>query len=184
MKVSMSAWAISLIMAGLSSLIATQESWAFGRSRNAPLETVPSVDLTRYSGLWYEIGRLPQRFEKGCAGVTAEYSPRSDGKIDVKNTCRQGSLDGEVRVADGVARVVDESQAKLKVSFFWPFEGDYWILELEENYRYAVVGSPDRKSLWILSREPRMNKDLVGQILERRIAQGFDVAPMEWTEQP
>lgn len=143
----------------------------------AELPVVDSVDLARYQGLWYEIARLPQRFESGCAGVTAEYASLANGNIAVTNTCRKGGLDGPVKVAHATARVVNyPHNSKLKVTFFWPFKGDYWILELGENYEYAVVGAPHRGALWILSRNPLMPEAQVASILERRAAQGFDVS--------
>lgn len=149
-----------------------------------PLETVAHVDLERYMGRWYEIARLPQSFEKDCVGVTADYTLRENGKVTVINTCRKKSLDGPVKRARGVARVVDEkTNARLEVSFFWPFWGDYWILELGSNYEYVAVGDPSRESLWILSRTPKMNEQLVQGILQRRAKQGFDVSKMERPEQ-
>lgn len=125
--------------------------------------TVDSVDIGRYAGLWYEIARIPNRFQGDCAGnVTAEYSLREDGLIDVINRCinREGTLD----TARGIAKVVDsESNARLKVSFvrflglplFW---GNYWILGLDDMYKWAVVGTPDRKYGWILSRTPELSE--------------------------
>jgi apolipoprotein D and lipocalin family protein len=173
------------LLAVAGTLLMATPCLALGRGApTAPLDTVASVDLERYAGLWYEIARLPQSFEKDCAGVTAFYSKRPDGKIDVENRCRKGALDGPEKIAHGVARVVDEeTRARLKVSFFWPFSGDYWILELGADYEYSVVGAPDRKSLWILSRTPRMDEAQIRQILDRRAAQGFDVSRMERTIQ-
>lgn len=140
-----------------------------------PLDVVAKVELDRYAGRWYEIARYPNSFERGCVGVTADYTPRDDGRIDVVNTCFESSLDGPSRDIRGSARVVDETtNAKLKVSFFWPFEGDYWIIDLAEDYSYAVVGSPDRQFLWILSRTPTMDDDLYEQILDTLPARGFD----------
>ncbi len=108
-----------------------------------------SVDLSRYVGRWYEIAGLPNRFEKKCAdSVTATYALRSDGKIEAVNRCRKSS--GEYTTAKGKAKVVDkQTNAKLKVTFFWPFYGDYGILDLGPNYEYAVVGDPSRDYLWI-----------------------------------
>ncbi len=169
----------------LMSIIHAPQVLAFGGGRNQPeLETVAHVDLNRYIGLWYEVVRLPQRFEKDCTGVTASYALRDDGKISVENRCRKFSLDGEEKIARGKAKIEDTTtQAKLKVSFFWPFWGDYWILELGENYEYAVVGAPDRESLWILSRTPKMDERLIQEILSRRALQGFDVTKIERTIQ-
>ncbi len=141
-----------------------------------PLETVSSVDLGRYVGRWYEIARLPNRHQKDCeSDVTATYTLRDDGKITVLNQCRKAS--GEIKNRKGTAKVVDQAtNAKLKVSFFWPFSGNYWILELGPNYEYAVVGEPKRENLWILSREPRMDEELYRGLLDRAAAQGFDIS--------
>jgi apolipoprotein D and lipocalin family protein len=139
-----------------------------------PLRTVEKVDLKRYLGRWYEVGRLPNRFQKGCFGSTADYALREDGEISVVNACRN-EQDGSVRQAAGRAWVVDtSSNARLKVTFFWPFRGDYWIIELGREYEYAVVGTPDRKYLWILSRAASMDDGLYAAILQRAGQQGFD----------
>lgn len=172
------------IVLGLTFLLLGAAPAPWAHAADAELPVVESVDLARYQGLWYEIARLPQRFQSGCTAVTAEYTPLANGKIRVLNTCRKGSLDGPVKSATGTARVVNSPQnSKLKVSFFWPFEGDYWILELGENYEYAVVGAPSRESLWILSRTPELPEAQINAILERRVAQGFDIAPMIRTVQ-
>jgi apolipoprotein D and lipocalin family protein len=137
------------------------------------LETVAHVDLDRYLGLWYEIGRYPNSFQKGCLGSTAMYTARPDGEIDVLNSCRD-EQDGSLREAKGRAWVVDKtSNARLKVSFFRPFRGDYWIIDLGQEYEYAVVGTPNRKYLWILSRTPEMNPEILAKILENVGKQGF-----------
>ena len=148
------------------------------------LEVVPSVDLTRYAGRWYEIARLPNGFQKKCADrVSANYTMRADGKIEVVNRCRKAS--GEYATAKGEAKIVDKTtNAKLKVTFFWPFYGDYWILDLGPNYEYAVVGEPDRKYLWILSRSPQMDEALLQKLLEKMAAQGFNTEMMIRTSQP
>lgn len=131
-----------------------------------PLETVKAVDLQRYLGRWYEIASLPQWFQRNCFGTTAEYSLQ-DNHIRVVNRCFKNSLRGPESVARGKAWAVDASNAKLKVQFFWPFRGDYWIIELGDNYEYAVVGNPDRKYLWILSRTPQMDQSLYDELLEK-----------------
>jgi apolipoprotein D and lipocalin family protein len=147
---------------------------------NPPLEVVAKVDLGSYTGRWYEIARYPNSFERGCVGVTADYSLRQDGRINVLNTCREGSLEGNVRTIEGVARVVDSStNAKLAVTFFGPFEGDYWILELGNDYEYAVVGDPSRKFLWILSREPTLDENLYDDIVSRLPEKGYDPERLE-----
>ena len=152
--------------------------------RKDELEVVPSVDLTRYVGRWYEISRLPNAFQKKCADtVTANYTMRANGKIEVINRCRKAS--GEYATAKGKAKIVDKkTNAKLKVTFFWPFYGDYWILDLGPNYEYAVVGEPGRKYLWILSRSPRMDEALYQQLLQKMAAKGFNTDRMIRTSQP
>lgn len=148
------------------------------------LEVVPFVDLTRYTGLWYEISRYPHRFQEGCVGSRATYTLRSDGRIAVLNECYEGSFSGKLRNAEGTAKVVDtKSNAKLRVSFFWPFSGDYWIIELGKEYEYAVVGHPDRTYLWILSRTKKMDEKLYREILERLEAKGYDTAKLIRTPQ-
>ncbi len=116
-----------------------------------PPATVAAVDLTRYAGTWYEIERFDHWFERGLVGVTAQYSLRPDGRIAVLNSGHAKTLDGKLDIATATAWVV--GPAKLKVRFFWPFAGDYWILGLEDTYRWAVVGTPDRGYLWLLHRE-------------------------------
>jgi apolipoprotein D and lipocalin family protein len=150
-----------------------------------PLDVVPFVDLQRYLGKWYEIATIPQRFQKGCVGVTAEYTLRPDGDIDVVNTCRQGTLDGKVRTARAKAWVVDrKTNAKLRVRFFWPFTGAYWIIGLDADYRWAIVGHPNRNYLWILCRAPRMDDALYDELLKLIAAKGYDAAKIKKTLQP
>jgi len=115
--------------------------------------------------------------------VTANYTMRADGKIEVMNRCRKAS--GEYATAKGKAKIVDtKTNAKLKVTFFWPFYGDYWILDLGPDYEYAVVGEPGRKYLWILSRSPQMDEALYQQLLQKMAAQGFNTELMIRTSQP
>jgi apolipoprotein D and lipocalin family protein len=148
-----------------------------GRPDIPPPTVVPSVDLARYAGRWFEIAKYPNRFQRGCDGASATYSLRPDGRIDVVNRCVGEGPDGKEKTVRGVAKVVDPATgAKLSVTFFWPFSGDYWILALGENYEYAVVGSSDRKYLWILSRSPRMEEDTYARILGEVRRQGFDPA--------
>jgi apolipoprotein D and lipocalin family protein len=150
-----------------------------------PLQTVASVDLQRYLGTWYEIATIPSRFQKGCVGVTATYTVRPDGRIGVVNRCRKHTLDGEEKSISGKAWVVDRAtNAKLKVQFFWPFTGSYWIIELDPEYRYAVVGHPGRDYLWILSRTPQMDEALYATLSERIAAHGYDVSRIVRTLQP
>jgi apolipoprotein D and lipocalin family protein len=154
-------------------------------AESRPLEVVPHVDIQRYLGIWYEIATIPQRFQRGCVGVTAEYRLRKDGDIDIVNTCHRGTLDGQVRTAHGKAWVVDKkTNAKLKVRFFWPFTGDYWIIALDADYQWAVVGHPNRKYLWILSRTPQMDPALYDELLKLIEAKGYDLSKLKRTLQP
>lgn len=142
------------------------------------------VDLNRYVGTWYDIASFPQRFQKGCTGSTATYTIRRDGDIDVVNRCRLNSLDGKEKVAKGRAQVVNKAtNAKLKVSFFRPFWGDYWIIDLGWNYEYAVVGHPSRDYLWILSRTPTMDATVYDEIIGRLKEQGYEVQRLNRTLQ-
>jgi apolipoprotein D and lipocalin family protein len=148
------------------------------------LRTVPQVDLNRYVGTWYDIASFPQSFQRGCTGSTATYTIRKDGEIDVLNRCRKGSLDGKEETAMGRARVVDRvTNAKLKVSFFRPFWGDYWIVDLGSNYEFAVVGHPGRDYLWILSRTPTMDPEVYKGIVGRLKEQGYEVERLNRTLQ-
>lgn len=148
----------------------------------APVRTVPGVDLNRYLGDWFEIARLPNRFQTNCAGnVRATYALAADERLDVTNECRRQN--GEVIEAKGVAKVVDtQTSARLKVRFapaflsFLPIVwGDYWILGLADDYSWAVVGSPDRKYLWILSRTPSMDPTQYGKAVAVATANGFAI---------
>jgi apolipoprotein D and lipocalin family protein len=137
------------------------------------LEVVPYVELEKYLGKWYEIAHLPAKFQEGCNETTATYTLSKDGSISVLN---QSIKNGKMKQAKGKAKVVDKkSNAKLKVTFFWPFYGDYWIIALGNDYDYAVVGTPNRKYLWILSRTPQMDDKLYSQLIEYAKSKGFDV---------
>ncbi|MBM4145604.1 MAG: lipocalin family protein [Nitrospira sp.] len=144
-----------------------------------PLPVVPYVDLTRYTGTWYEIARYPHSFQEGCVGSKATYSLRKDGKISVFNECYDNTFDGKIRSAKGKAWVVDKkTNAKLKVSFFWPFAGDYWIVDLGENYEYAVIGHPKRQYLWILSRSKEIKGEVYETILSRLKDKQYDTSKL------
>lgn len=147
------------------------------RTAAPPPSVVSRVDLARYAGTWFEIAKYPNRFQRGCDGASATYALRPDGRIDVVNRCVEEGPEGMEKSVRGVAKVVDPSTgAKLSVTFFWPFSGDYWILALGEGYEYAVVGSPDRKYLWILARSPAMAGETYARILDEVRRQGFDPA--------
>lgn len=148
------------------------------------LETVPYVDLNKYAGKWYEIASFPQRFQKGCNCTTAEYTLTDKGYVIVENRCNRGSINGKASYIKGKVFVGENSgNAKLKVQFFWPFKSKYWIIDLADDYSYAVVGHPNRKYLWILSRTPKMNETIYQQILSRMKEKGFDISKIEITTQ-
>jgi apolipoprotein D and lipocalin family protein len=171
-----------LMISTLSLLTALFGCWPQGRD-DPPLETVSNVDLKRYSGTWFEIARYPNRFQKDCYASRAIYRLRDDGFVDVTNVCHEGSLEGPERSVQGKARVVDPvSNAKLEVSFFWPFWGDYWIIDLDPDYRWAVVGHPQRTYLWILARTPTLDRTILAEIRQRLTAQKYDVSRLIMTE--
>jgi apolipoprotein D and lipocalin family protein len=164
----------------LGSLLTLVGCHWWGRPAAPPLAVVPGVDLSRYVGTWYEIAKYPNRFQRGCVGATAEYALAPDGKrVDVVNRCREIES-GKERSVRGKARVVDPAtNAKLSVTFFWPFSGDYWILALGAEYEYAVVGTPDRKYLWFLARTPTIGDELYEHLVNLARERGFDPARIE-----
>ncbi|HXV64443.1 MAG TPA: lipocalin family protein [Vicinamibacteria bacterium] len=157
---------------------------------NAEITTVPHLDLERYQGKWYEVARLPNRFQRDCVGATAEYSLSADGKVSVLNTCY--TEDGSLRTIRGSAKPLDETNARLVVRFeglffklfSWLIKPNYWVIELDSEYRYAVVGTPDRKYLWVLSRDPEMAEERYRELIDRVAAQGFDVERILRTRVP
>lgn len=154
------------------------------RDRSIPISAQSDLNLARYLGKWYEIARFPNRFEKGCVGVTAEYSMRDDGKVRVLNTCRQGALDGKVTQADGQASVV--GPGKLSVTFVpWlPFaKGDYWVLYVDKNYSLAVVGEPKGKTGWVLARSPKISKGAYAKALKVLEQNGYDTSKIMLVKQ-
>ncbi len=151
---------------------------------SAELQTVPHVDLNRYLGTWYEVAKYPNSFQKGCSCAVANY--RLDGDdIEVVNRCTKP--DGSEKKVTGRAWIVDQStRAKLKVSFLpgwirWTGigTGDYWIIDLDPDYKYAVVSEPSREYLWILARERKMETTVYNGILSRLTEKGFDVSKLE-----
>jgi apolipoprotein D and lipocalin family protein len=149
-----------------------------------PLQTVPNVDLNRYVGKWFEIASFPQRFQKRCHCTTAEYTPTDKGYIMVENRCNKDSVNGKQSSIKGKAFVVENTgNAQLKVQFFWPFKGDYWIIDLADDYSYAVVSDPKKKSLWILSRTPKMEDTRYQQVILKLKDKGFDLTNLKITPQ-
>lgn len=151
---------------------------AFG---HAPLPTVPFVDLSRFAGTWHEIARLPNMFQRSCVRSRASYTLCSDGTLSVVNTCT--TTRGRCRRAEGHAEVVPCSgNARLRVRFSGlaavvpvPRDGNYWIIALDDDYQWAVVGTPDRRFLWILARDPHLPEGLVRDLAARACRLGFDV---------
>ncbi|QIA06496.1 lipocalin family protein [Draconibacterium halophilum] len=164
---------ISLISSGLFSSCA-------GQKQTIDNSVVEELNLQRYLGTWYEIARYDHRFERGLVGVTANYSMRPDGKIKVVNSGYKNTLDGEYTESVGKAKIPDpvNEPAKLKVSFFWFFYGDYYVMELDEDYQWAVIGSSSDKYLWILSRTPQMNPDVYNDLLQRIANRGYDTSEL------
>jgi lipocalin len=156
----------------------------FACKSNASLPTVDKLDVTRYAGTWYEIERLPNRFEKGLQCVTATYTVRPDGRITVLNKGFQTDNPSKVSDIKGTAWVPDpEYPGRLKVRFFWPFAGDYYVIALDDKYAHALVGDPSRKFLWILARHPQPDASIVSELKSIATEQGFDTNKMIFVNQ-
>ncbi len=156
-------------------------SQPINRRAEPPLAAVESVDVERYLGRWYEIARLPNGFQKECEAVTATYSKRDDGRIKVVNAC--GAIEGSrAREAVGKAKIVDPAtNAKLKVSFFGPFWGDYWIIDLADDYSRAIVGEPSGRYLWVLARDPSIGEDERAALIAKLEAFGYRTSDLHFT---
>lgn len=147
--------------------------------------TVKKLDLNRYLGTWYEIARFPHSFEKNLVGVTATYSLGDDSKIKVLNQGFINTLDGERTKAVGKAKIPNKQEpGKLKVSFFWIFYADYYVLELDENYQYVMIGSSSDKYFWILSRTPQMNTNTYEMLLDNARKRGYNLKKLIKVPQP
>jgi apolipoprotein D and lipocalin family protein len=145
---------------------------------------VSNFEIERYLGKWYEIARYDHRFERGLVGTTATYSLREDGKIKVENNGYKETLDGEKSTAIGKAKIPNpEEPSKLKVSFFLFFYADYFIMELDKDYNWAVIGSSSDKYLWILSRTPVIEDSLKQEIVKKIEARGYDTQKFIWVKQ-
>lgn len=131
-------------------------------------ETVKSLDLQRYMGKWYEIARFDHRFERGLVGCMAEYTLLPDGKIQVLNSGYKNDFSGKYKIAKGKAKLPNPAEpGKLKVSFFLWFYGDYFVMELDKDYKYVLIGSSSDKYLWILSRTPQLPEQTLNLLLEK-----------------
>jgi len=179
MKFTTSILVLCLFALTLSATVLPVDKSRAEGSDEQPVKTVNHIDLDRYIGLWYEIAKIPNRFQKQCArGTTAEYTLRDDGRITVVNRCTRE--DGSMDEAKGVAKIEDTTtNARLKVSFVsvlgWrPFWGDYWVIGLDEDYQWAIVGTPDRKYGWVLARTPKLDDDVMQEIFEIIERNGYD----------
>jgi len=180
---------------GIATVVATLAlaggGTAAAQDQSAPVQAIPALDLARYAGLWHEVARLPNRFQRRCVGdVTASYE-LLDGAIRVVNTCRVA--DGTRTRAEGRARLADRDgpASRLKVRFapallsFLPMVwADYWVLDLTDDYGAALVGTPDRRYLWVLSRRPELDPATYGRLVGTAARQGFDVARLQRTSAP
>jgi apolipoprotein D and lipocalin family protein len=148
------------------------------------METVSSVDLQKYAGVWYEIASYPTVFQKGCTNTSAEYQLTDKGYVKVINRCNKDSVNGIAKSIEGKAFIVkNTNNTKLKVQFFWPFKGDYWIIGLADDYSWAVVSHPNRKYLWILSRTKIMDENTYKNILQLIVNKGLDPDKLRKTAQ-
>ncbi len=168
-----------------SFLLATTASIPVSAGDTESIPSVKDVDIERYLGTWYEIARLPHRFEKDLVGVTATYTRKPNGEIEVINQGYKKSLDGERKTARGRARLTDpDTPGLLKVSFFWIFWSDYKIIRLDTaEYKWVVVTSSSKKYLWILSRTPKMDEALVSELTAFVAGKGFETEKIIWVEQ-
>lgn len=169
---------LSLILIGL--FVSAFSTGCSQQKQTIDSSTVQELDLDRYLGKWYEIARFDHRFERGLVGVTANYSLRPDGKIKVVNSGYNGTFEGQYSEAIGKAKIPDpvNEPGKLKVSFFWIFYGDYYVLELDEDYQWAVIGSSSDKYLWILSRTPQMQPEVYNNLLQRIANRGYNTSAL------
>jgi len=166
-----------LVSAGVIALAARISMSRGPVGNKAVPQPAQPVDLNRYAGRWYEIGRYENSFERDCEAVTADYRLLDNGAVQVINRCRKGGLDGPVKTAKGRGKAVERSRgAKLKVSFFGPFFGDYWVLDHADDYAWSIVGEPSGRYLWLLSRTAEPSASVRGAILTRVRDLGYDTS--------
>ena len=148
-------------------------------------EAVTGFDVNRYLGDWYEIGTVPQWFQRDCVCTRARYSMGASERINVLNECRKKTLDGRIDRARGKARFATDRKdiGDLEVSFFLWFYGSYRIIELDPDYRYSVVSNDEGTTFWILSRTPTMDPELIEQIKSRAVEKGLDLSAFRLTPQ-
>ena len=166
---------LTIIMIAIATLLGCTTS-AYAED---PLETVGSLDLEKYLGRWYEIARYQHGFERNIVGATAEYSKRSDGRIQVVNSGFKKTLDGPYTSVKAVAwRPDDKVPGALKVRFFGLFAADYLVFGLDEEYRWALVGSNDRNTLWFLARTPEVSNRTLDEMKAIAVSQGYDLSEL------
>ncbi len=155
-----------------------------GQNSMIDKSVVKTVDIEKYVGTWYEIARYDHKFERGLVGVTATYTLNTDGTIQVVNKGYKDSLTGKESIAIGKAKIPNsEIPAKLKVSFFWIFYADYYILELDNNYEWAIIGSKSDDYLWILHRKPQIESELHQKLISLIKARGYDTSKLITVQQ-
>lgn len=153
----------------------------------APSPPTRAVDLSRYLGLWYEIARTPNRFEKGdgCEGATADYTQDARGDMSVVQTCHKGSANGAETVYRASARILDPGvNARFKLTFYLFLSKEYWVLDYAHDYQWAIVGDPSGRFLWLLSRTPTVSADTRADMLRRTQALGYDLGQLKFPAQP
>jgi len=154
------------------------------RAQESTPTAAGSVNIERYAGLWYDVASFPTRFQKDCHCTTAEYTLMPKGYVKVFNKCRKGGINKKESGITGKAFVVEGSNnTKLKVRFFWPFKADYWIVKLDADYKWAVVSTPDKNYLWLLSRTPQMPEPLIESIFKSLKEEGYDTERLKRTPQ-
>ena len=176
----------SLTIAAAALALAGCSTFAAGPVGNRAVpEPAKPVELERYLGRWYELARYNAAFQKDCEAVSADYSLTAPDRIKVINRCRKASVDGKVKQATGKAKIVAGSNnAKLRVSFFGPFYGDYWVLDRADDYSWSIVGEPSGRYLWLLHRKPNPGAAEVDRIKARAAELGYDVRLLRITQQP
>ena len=148
------------------------------------LQVVSNLDLRKFEGVWYEIAHNPWFPENNCFATIAHYKLLKGEEIEVTNICRKHGFEGEISKITGKAWLLDSNiKAKWEVQFIWPFTLDYWVIELEKNYTYAVIGEPDKENFWVLNRQPIMDKNILNQIIEKFKIQGYDLSNLIFTPQ-
>ena len=161
----------------LSTLLACTST----RCHAQDLKVVANVDLAKYCGTWFEIASFPQQFQKGCECTTAEYTQTDKAYLTVENRCSRNGTESYIKGKAFIDK--NSNNAKLKIQFFWPFKGKYWIIDLAADYSYAVVSNPNKKYLWILSRKVTLDKDVYNGIVKRLTEKGFDLTRLKITRQ-